>query len=466
MSALKLHTLKQKLWAIVAASFVARVIVFFAIEDTTTSIAPDEGTYAFLVKWISESKPASEFPDFGEHLYLSARSIVIPASIFSRLGISELSALRITASVYGFLSLCVFAYLCSKLLSINSFGVMKKRRLERLVVALFMVYAFLPSHFLWSNLGLRESPNEFWLILTFTGVFLLYREGQSLKPLLVVLITISIICTFSSRPQVGWVLVLTLLIYSIFKMKNHLTYLLIVSVLTSVFVGYLATTSYEFFKTDVYLAKAGSTISINASKLCDGTERKVEHEGEVYDCIYSGSVTKSKLSSSLSETAIGYVAGISEKQSVNQAGAASIIQRFPCPWEASSEIGKYGCLAVRAPYMALTFLFRPLPFIDTTSLSSTFAAAENAIWIFMFALIFYKASKVKRIPFLSELAPAYIFFLLYVVGAGSYEGNMGTAFRHKSLILWVPLLLLFALFWYRDSQSRETNGNNSQEGAV
>jgi hypothetical protein len=32
--------------------------------------------------------------------------------------------------------------------------------------------------------------------------------------------------------------------------------------------------------------------------------------------------------------------------------------------------------------------------------------------------------------------------MLYCVGAGSYEGNMGTAFRHKSLILWVILLLL------------------------
>ena len=164
--------------------------------------------------------------------------------------------------------------------------------------------------------------------------------------------------------------------------------------------------------------------------------------------------------------AIDQVEVIPGKQIVNQVGAASMIQRLACPWDESSEIGKYSCLAFRAPYMTLTFLFRPLPFIDTTSLSSIFAATENVFWILMFVLIVFRISKVKRIPLLNELAPALIFFSLYVVGAGSYEGNMGTAFRHKTLILGVPLLLIFALFWHRDSQTKDSRRNNSQESAV
>jgi hypothetical protein len=94
--------------------------------------------------------------------------------------------------------------------------------------------------------------------------------------------------------------------------------------------------------------------------------------------------------------------------------------------------------------MTLTFLFRPLPFIDTTSPSSVIAAGENMLWIIMFVFIFFRMFKTKRIDFFRELSPSLIFFSLYVVGAGSYEGNMGTAFRHKSLILWIVLLLLFA----------------------
>jgi 4-hydroxybenzoate polyprenyltransferase len=84
----------------------------------------------------------------------------------------------------------------------------------------------------------------------------------------------------------------------------------------------------------------------------------------------------------------------------------------------------------------------------------------------MFVLIVYRISKIKRIPLFEELAPSIIFFSLYVVGAGSYEGNMGTAFRHKSLILWVVLLLLFAFFWRGQDEEKESRGNNSQESAV
>ena len=65
MGALKLHTLKQKLWAIVAASFVVRVVVFFALPNTPSSLGPDEGTYAALTKWIGESRPADKFPAYG-----------------------------------------------------------------------------------------------------------------------------------------------------------------------------------------------------------------------------------------------------------------------------------------------------------------------------------------------------------------------------------------------------------------
>ncbi len=157
----------------------------------------------------------------------------------------------------------------------------------------------------------------------------------------------------------------------------------------------------------------------------------------------SGTVTKRELPSNLAEVAIDEVEALPGKQIVNQVGAASMIERLTCPWDETSEIGKYGCLAFRAPYMTLTFLFRPLPFIDTTSLSSVFAAIENMFWIFMFALIMYRISKLKKIPFIDEIGPSLIFFSLYVVGAGSYEGNMGTAFRHKSLILWVVLLIVF-----------------------
>ena len=466
MSAFKLHTLKQKLWTIVAASFVARVVMFFALPNTPSSLAPDEGTYASLAKWVSESKPASDFPIFGGGLYLSSRSVIIPASIPIKFGMNELDAVRVTSSIYGFLALCILALFCSKLVGFLPTGVESKKKNEHLVVILLLIYAFLPSHFVWSNLALRESPNEFWLITSFLGVCLLYRKEQQNKTLFAALVSISIIFTFSSRPQVGWVLVVTLLIYSLFKLRNKLTYILITSIFIGLFVGYVATTSFVEVTSDVYVAKNSTTTSIDASKLCDGTKVRVEFKGEAYNCVKSGTITTRERTSNIAEVAIDQVEALPVKQIANQVGAASMIQRLDCPLNESSEIGKYGCLAYRAPYMTLTFLFRPLPFIDTTSLSSVFAAAENTLWILMFALIAYRIYKLKRIPFIGKIGPAVIFLSLYSVGAGSYEGNMGTAFRHKSLILWIVLILLLALFWPHDADSKESKGNNSQESAV
>jgi len=471
MGAIKLGTVKQKLWAIVAASFVARVITFFALPNTPTALAPDEGTYSALAKWIAESKPASEFPGFSDGLYLSSRSTIIPASVLTRFGLDELDSVRLTSSVYGFLSVCLVAMLCVKICQSSSFDAREKKKLEALILIILLVYAFLPSHFLWSNLGLRESTNEFWLLMTFTGVFLLFRTHQKYKIYLAIFIALSILCTFSTRPQAGWVLVASLLVYSLFKLKLKITYLLIASIAAGLISGYLATTSKLYVTTEVYVAQDSISTSrsqeeLMASKLCNGTQNKVMFREKEYRCEKSGSTVKRVRSSNLAEVAVNQVEVLPDKQLVNQVGAASKIERLNCPWSESSEAGKYACLAFRAPFMSLTFLFRPFLIFDTTSAASMLAATENIIWVFFFVFIIYRIAKYKRINFFQELAPSLVFLTLFVVGAGSYEGNMGTAFRHKSLVLWIVLLLLFAVFWCGQDEAKESLRNNSQESAV
>jgi hypothetical protein len=81
-------------------------------------------------------------------------------------------------------------------------------------------------------------------------------------------------------------------------------------------------------------------------------------------------------------------------------------------------------------------------------------------------MVFVLAIKRRAISILTPILPTLIFFVLYVLGASAYQGNMGTGFRHKSLILWVVLLLIFALAWRKTESSKESKGNNSQESAV
>ena len=54
---------------------------------------------------------------------------------------------------------------------------------------------------------------------------------------------------------------------------------------------------------------------------------------------------------------------------------------------------------------------------------------------------------------------------IYITTAGAYEGNMGTAFRHKSLILWVVILLLASTIAATQQRKAEQRGisGSSQE---
>ena len=170
-------------------------------------------------------------------------------------------------------------------------------------------------------------------------------------------------------------------------------------------------------------------------------------------CEKSGTIQKKEPIKNPAVVASDQIQAIPDRQLGNQVGAASKIETTSCPFGGDKKITTFGCLVWRAPYMSATFLFRPLPLIDTTSTVSTIASSENVLWILAFLFLVYKVAIKRKFVFFEELVAPLIFCVLYIVGAGSYEGNMGTAFRHKSLILWILLLAIFAVT-YRDEESR------------
>lgn len=435
MSAFKLRTLKQKLWAIVAASFVARVIVFFTLPDTSSSLAPDEGAYASLAKWIGQSKPADEFPTFGEGLYLSGRSMILPASFLYRIGTNELDAVRLVSTLYGLFALILVVTIILKLEKLNLADVLYRPFNKHLIVGLVFVFAFLPSHFTWSNLGLRESATEFGILATFGTFFKLYHEQKKITGLGLITLVASLTFTFSSRPQVGWVIGVSLILYLLFHHPQITSYFLIGFIVCGVLLGTLLSN--------------GSTANISSTSNASG---------------YIGQLLNPLISS-------GEI--ISSKQLDNQANAASIIKPPICLMEAASLTAKpptkfdtYFCIAWRAPYMISTFLLRPIVGVDVTSTSSLLAALENLIWISFFVIILFLIIKKRCISFQRSLLPPIVFFVFYVSGASAYQGNMGTGFRHKSLILWVVLLMIFGLAWRKTASPTPNSRNNSQESAV
>jgi hypothetical protein len=462
----KLTTLKSKLYAIVFASFIVRILGFFLLPSKpTVALAPDEGGYAEIARLVASEQPTTSYGG----LYFISRTLVLPAAALNNLGVEPLSSVRIVASMYGVLTLILVAFLITQF--VNKYSTYSELTLKRsnLITGLFFVFAFLPSHLLWSMLGLRESPMEFWVLCSLSAIFLAVNLREKVTLPIALLLTISITLLFNTRPQVAWLLTVTILISLIFNDKRRVSFTLALLTLIASGVGY---SSVAVQRHDVFalVATDGSAIdgsAIDGSAIdgsaCKDSKQKITFQGKEYQCTKTGTRTDLSNLQNPGEIIVNETISIPDRHKGNQVAAASAIQTLSCPVTEENKTDKYFCLVWRAPYMAATFLFRPLIFIDTTSTSSLIAAIENIAWLGAFVFIVVMIFKKRRLAFIGPLAPSLIFFVLYCVGAGSYEGNMGTAFRHKSLILWVILLLLASVITVK---KRPKSRNESAEKGV
>ena len=497
---MKLTTLKSKLYAIVFASFVVRVVAFFALPNSASNLAPDEFTYSELTEWVSKNKAANEFLYSG--LYTVSRAFIIPASLLVRLGFDGLDAVRLIASLYGFLTFALIAFVLLRIMDLQheSEGLTSKN--QKSVLFLFSIFGLLPSHLIWSVLGLRETTMEFWVLVVFSLVLYIYSSKTSPSRLAFLGIMIAIPLVFSSRPQVGWVLGVTLLAYFLVKIKVRASQILIPITLIGIVSGYVVTTAFSVETTEVFVAhweliesspsasstfksspmttvkpkpsKSGQTTSsptpttpaeFRASKLCEYEGQKVGIGESKYLC--SKEVEKKSIVG-LKNPGVALVDqadAIPIRHEVNKVGAASAIKTLVCPITGESRLDKYFCIAYRAPYMTFTFLYRPMLGVDVTSTPSLFAALENIFWLGAAIFVLVMFIRNRRLAFFGALAPSLLFFSIYSVAAGSYEGNMGTAFRHKSLILWVVLLLIASTIVATQQRKAEQQGisGSSQE---
>ena len=454
---MKLHlkTLKSKLYAIVFASIAVRVIGFFLLPNQpTVALAPDEGGYAEIARLVASEQPPTSYGG----LYKISRSLILPASLLNRIGIEPLSSVRIIASIYGFFTLVLVAKIILKTIDSNEIREIDLKK-SSAIVALFAVFAFLPSHLLWSMLGLRESPMEFWVMSALASIYWVFYIQKRLSLQIVLWLVVSIVLIFNSRPV--WVLGVTFLIVLLFKFRDRIAIVLIPVTLIALGLGY-ASVALSLQTQDVFILVATDGTATDGTACKDSNEIIIVEKAE-YICKKTGEKKSIIGLQNPAEVVLEQTQTIPLHHELNQLDAASMIQTLSCPNSGETKFDKNFCMLWRAPYMAATFLFRPLIGVDVTSTSSLFAALENIAWLGAFIFIITMLIKKRRLALLGPITPSLIFFGLYSVGAGSYEGNMGTAFRHKSLILWVVLLLVASAIL---AKKTPTHRNEPSQNAV
>jgi hypothetical protein len=286
---------------------------------------------------------------------------------------------------------------------------------------------------------------------------------------------ISSIFSFSARPQ-------TALLFSIFIMilgilvtirKKALSFLLI-SIFSFIAGNSFASTpevkSIEKWTTIELSNKSNlqnsedhensfSDKSKLAESLCDFPLQVIESAGKEFQCILMKEYRKPLLPPLVSLPTNVDVSMLEERRNLNRVGASSALAPSLCS-KSVNEFASIRCNLLEIPYRLSAFLLRPFPLIDQGSSFLFLAGMENVIWLFLYLITLFKMAQVRRWSHLKEYVLSFASFLiLFSTAASLYEGNMGTAFRHKSTLIGHLVLLNLFFITYRESKSDHSIAN-------
>jgi len=444
-------------------SLLARLLTFFLLPSTPSFLGPDEGTYAALARWVADSKDVQQFPVYGPILYFTSKTIVLPASWLIDLGMNQIAAVRLVSLFFGLLGIYFFAKTMFLLLGINEVFELTESRIRALATLALLFFAFMPSVFLWSVLGLRESAS---IAMLLASVFFLLRiqslgnKHTSIRVLVInlTLAVISISLFFGARRQTAIVfIVFFCTLFLIMRFKSNF----MISTIT-VLIG---------FGVGLYLTTAPVTKELLWTKTQTGVNQdpkdrtgvnddnlpleNCEVEGELREdvngiwlCVAMANPKKAiSFADIRNQAPVKNLDELANKRNVNRLGAQTSLPETRCNDATQSFIDKLGCTLGELPYRLISFLFRPFVGLDQGSFTNFLASLENILWFVLITIFTYVSVFFRKYRSIQHFVlPVSSFVLAFSCLAALYEGNLGTAFRHKSTILGVVLLVIVVFF--------------------
>ena len=473
---------------ILAISTVCRIILhFFVLTNSPSSFGPDEGTYAALAKYVAEGLPVEEFPAYGAGLYNSAKSITLPSAFLVQLGMGELSAVRTISSTYGLASTLMLVLCFLALFRLRNQALQKSSPVfDRRFLALLLIFTFFPSNFVWSTIGLRESGSQFWLITTFYFILkLLNSAGRDLWKF-TGFCSLALTLAYGTRPETALVFSLIALLASILLLVKFRKFFPLFAILFGVFAGQAFTTTpqvvaeeslgaFKIIEPKQIQSTTPKPVESNqgttpkpvesnqgttprpveilearqddsASVKCSQADEIIEFDGSEFRCKYSKTYqviernpTKTLKNKILTTQILEY------KRNVNAIDAQSALPVNECQGPSGDISILIECNLNELPYRLFAFLFRPLIFFDQGSTTLTFAALENLGWMILIPISVWVSLRKRENTLDRGVNLSLISYVtVFASAAALYEGNLGTAFRHKSTILW-PLVFILMI---------------------
>ena len=406
--------------------------------------APDEGEYTDIIGFVkSGGNWVSYQLGYGAGFWPEGCSLLVPALGLMYAGVAAIDALRIVSVVYSTGSALL-------LLTILWIAMRRGRfpstaagpRLVSWPMLRMIVFQFLPSHALWNTLALREAATEFG---TIAAVAFAFPLGWWQKALVGAGIALAIAVAFQSRGSMAVALSLALACAVLWFGRERPRFSLVVA--AAVLVG-------TTFGLALSLPAEAPVPKPDTSSAANSTQPPGT---SVFDSLRRGvTAAPSRLNPDT------YLQRGSYQREVSAQYADSAIATDSCSGLPDPRNLRV-CEISRLPGAAFAVMFRPLWPLDMPKQWSALAfvaSIENIAWLMLALAAAYVS--IRRGPQLTRvLFICLVYGGLLVAGMAALEGNFGTAFRHKSNVLWV-VVIIFILAGIR---RRSTCGETPVDGA-
>jgi len=429
------------------------------------ALAPDESGYLYTFNNLyGESTDPN--PQYNSGWITAPKLFLwlsyLPAKILTMLGVPDYLAIRM---------LSIFLMLLSFLILRLRFANSEKRNLSNFI----FIFFFVPSIFLWSSVGLRETFLFVEIAAILKGISLLYTKSNKQGSLLIVLGSYGLISTKSYLWACFVVtIVICSLIFYVQKMNKRFMFKLVIASIILPLTMFASTTSVYalsfIFQSDItetgkrsgesvtnlYIDSAGNATT-TANPSSSGTDsqdtldspKRIEFRGD-YTLIalhlYFTANPNSLLTKILSAVKIkAKVDSIwDEKIKLGLITLGSDVKEDTS--SLNGQVLQPGIISEPLSMIipAMNFLFGPSPFNSDAGLAVTIASFESPLWWLLYLTLLLQIIKFRKFKFWEDppLVVACIFSLGVIAFSALVEVNLGTSFRHRSLLL-MPIIFMF-----------------------
>ena len=429
-------------------AYVGLHLTFSKLLGNITAFAPDENLYRGIFAQLYSAGFTSDVLGFSGAWEPWLRFVYLPAKLVTYFGVSDLLAARLLAITYS-----TFAtFLVIKIAKAND----RDNRVFRFSI---IAISFIPTVFLWSSIGLRES----FLFLEISAILFCFSRlrnnvnisntfflGFALFSLAMTKNYIYILFLFAS--------IITLALFSRINRKNYVNHLLILTLsLVPLAVNpTLIPAISGYFVGQVAKVDTVELGDINNDGRCDSFEPCRNEDVKINDdqigYVATGGMTVHALLGELQRdpnTILAKLAsalGITAKlEAISKSAIVLETDKSVIENQKKLSLQQAG---LKKPLQVLEssarFLLVPFIFMDNGSLFLNIQSIETPIWLFIYGLFFVGLYQIirRRRELDYAVMMATLFAFEFVAISALTEINVGTALRHRSLLL-IPILVIW-----------------------